>query len=751
MTQETWDKPLSESLREEAIKLFEEYAELSQVKFHRSVTPPDWKSAPTAITFSDGSDKTYGAVLYLRWISAQGAEVRLVEAKAKLTPLDQKGEAVKAEVCGAVFATRLRKYFERHSRMQVERWFHLVDSQTVLGAIQRDSYGYQTFFANRIGEIQKSAPVEDWWWISGDLNIADIITRGCSASELKEGSTWQGGPDFLKLPVEDWPIKSPREVAAQAKDNVDKMQRKSFTALITRSQSKQNPPENVDMKVKGQMLKKRPPAGWINKLIVVERFSSLQKLVGTVAWTWRVAQTWLEKDKVKDHSPSLTATERQNALRDLFLAAQEGQIFPDTALKRLVVYKDKDGVLMCGGRFQAFVEEQTAVPILPFQSWISILLAREAHSESHDGVAGTLLRMRKKAWVIKGRRHANRVVNSCVTCRKNKAKACQQVMGDLPPERITPARPFEFTTVDLFGPYKVKDEAKKRTQLKVWGIVFCCMASRAIQTDIVSDQSSEGFLLAYHRPALKELYEYLDRLNKQELEENAAKNGTEWSWKIHPANSPHRNGAAEAAVRLVKRALHNLGGDGVFTWSEFQTLLFMAANLVNERPIDAKVQSREECISYVSPNSLLLGRASSKGDSADFNFEGYTFKRLQIIQSEVKKFWSKWCQLAGPNLFVRSKWHTRERNVAIGDIVWVADQNALRGQYKLGRVVDVNKDTKGIVRDANIRVYPSYPVPVKLSKSQVKTSIPATILQRDVRRLIVLLPVEEYTKQDPKD
>ncbi|KAK7928986.1 hypothetical protein WMY93_005381 [Mugilogobius chulae] len=205
MTQETWDKPLSESLREEAIKLFEEYAELSQVKFHRSITPPDWKSAPTAITFSDGSDKTYGAVLYLRWISAQGAEVRLVEAKAKLTPLDQKGEAVKAEVCGAVFATRLRKYFERHSRMQVERWFHLVDSQTVLGAIQRDSYGYQTFFANRIGEIQKSAPVEDWWWISGDLNIADIITRGCSASELKEGSTWQGGPDFLKLPVEDWP------------------------------------------------------------------------------------------------------------------------------------------------------------------------------------------------------------------------------------------------------------------------------------------------------------------------------------------------------------------------------------------------------------------------------------------------------------------------------------------------------------------------------------------------------------------
>lgn len=31
--------------------------------------------------------------------------------------------------------------------------------------------------------------------------------------------------------------------------------------------------------------------------------------------------------------------------------------------------------------------------------------------------------------------------------------------------------------------------------------------------------------------------------------------------------------------------------------------------------------------------------------------------------------------MAGLNLFVRSKWHTRERNVAVGDVVWLADQN----------------------------------------------------------------------------
>lgn len=135
LAQSTWDKPLSEVLREEAIKLFQEYAQLGQIKLHRSLTPSGWKGKPWAITFSYGSDKSYRAVLYLGWETDQGVEVRLVESKAKLTPLDQKGDAVKAEVCSAVFAARLRKYVKKQGQMKIDCWFYLVDSQTVLGTI----------------------------------------------------------------------------------------------------------------------------------------------------------------------------------------------------------------------------------------------------------------------------------------------------------------------------------------------------------------------------------------------------------------------------------------------------------------------------------------------------------------------------------------------------------------------------------------------------------------------------------------
>lgn len=61
-----------------------------------------------------------------------------------------------------------------------------------------------------------------------------------------------------------------------------------------------------------------------------------------------------------------------------------------------------------------FNEDKTTVPGLPLEAWVSTLLAEESHKANHEGV-----------------------------------------------ERTRPAAPFEFTTIDLFGPYEVKDEVKK--------------------------------------------------------------------------------------------------------------------------------------------------------------------------------------------------------------------------------------------------------------------------------------------------
>ena len=113
----------------------------------------------------------------------------------------------------------------------------------------------------------------------------------------------------------------------------------------------------------------------------------------------------------------LTVKERKAAFQDLCLATQEGVTLPVTTLNRLVVSREEvSGLLKCHGRVQAITQGETSVPLVPYNAWISTLLTREAHEANHEGVAGTLLRVRSKAWVVLGPRIARNVIDSCMHC-----------------------------------------------------------------------------------------------------------------------------------------------------------------------------------------------------------------------------------------------------------------------------------------------------------------------------------------------
>lgn len=225
--------------------------------------------------------------------------LRLVESK--LTPLDHKGHVVKAEICGAVYAACLlsmKKYFQKPCRIRVERWYHLVGSQTVLGAIQRESYGYQMFFANRIGEIQGSTNVQNWWWIPGSRNIADIISRRASPKDLDGGSDWQAGPKFLSTPESKWPIKSAKDVAVEARENVIRLQKKAFVAALTRAGAKKE--LSQDLAQIPTDLHRLPGKNIVVNLVDVKRISRLSGLMRTLGLVWRAAKKFLRAKAMED-------------------------------------------------------------------------------------------------------------------------------------------------------------------------------------------------------------------------------------------------------------------------------------------------------------------------------------------------------------------------------------------------------------------------------------------------------------------
>ena len=74
--------------------------------------------------------------------------------------------------------------------------------------IQKESYGFNTFAATCIGEIQESSHPEEWYWVEGKANVADILTQGMKLNNLGPTSKWQNGTEFFNLPIESWPIRN---------------------------------------------------------------------------------------------------------------------------------------------------------------------------------------------------------------------------------------------------------------------------------------------------------------------------------------------------------------------------------------------------------------------------------------------------------------------------------------------------------------------------------------------------------------
>merc|ERR1712082_323642 len=91
-------------------------------------------------------------------------------------------------------------------------------------------------------------------------------------------------------------------------------------------------------------------------------------------------------------------------------------------------------------------------------------------------------------------------------------------------------------------------------------------------------------------------------------------------WQIIMPSSQHQNGAAEVIIKLVKGVkksiLHALG-ESVLSLNELNTLMVEIANLVNERPIGLKPNSVTDT-EFLSPNSILLGRCSSRLSAGPF-------------------------------------------------------------------------------------------------------------------------------------
>ena len=719
-----WDYPLPCEIQKEWSSFRESLMYVRSLTFSRSLKPANANS-PLLVIFSDGSKDAYGAVAYVRWKTPKGFEARLIAGKSRIAPL-RVLDIVRLELCGAVLNARLYSFISHQlDGINFEGVHHIIDSEIVKAMISRESYGFRTFAANRIGEIQDTTKKKDWEWVEGKLNVADLATRPLvQGTKLDAESTWQNGPEFLKIPVKEWPTR--KDTCAEMIPEL----RKNFVGSITAKE----------------------PTSLVSK-IDVTRFSQLRRLLYTTARLQKLQKKF--KKNTEGYRCSIIPEDIKYAHDSWVKHVQESLCEEIKAGKhKKLIPTMEDGIYVVGGRAERWIHStwnRQKFILLPGKHYFSKLIAEKEHIDvGHLALESTIARIRSKYWIIGVRKLVREVIRNCRHCKLKFKKLASQKMSPLPIERLKPTPPFQNVGLDYFGPFEVKGEVQKRIRGKGYGILLVCDSSRAVHAEIAQNFSTDAFLQALRRfgcmrgwpkrihsdngtqlvGATKELSSVISKLSWNEVEKFGHKFGTNWSFC--PPDAPWQNGSTEALVKSIKRALKCVMGEQIFTFAELQTVMYEAAQLVNQRPIGRHPTDPDEG-SYLCPNDLLLGRSTPDVPQGPFAEKNSLKHRLQFIEEVVDSFWKRWSREVFPNLVLEPKWHTEKRNTQPGDVVMIQDSNAIRGKWKLGVITRVLESKDGRARNVEVRY--------KNNQTEV-------LVRRPVQRLIIVVPSEEVVVDD---
>ncbi|XP_045169607.2 uncharacterized protein LOC123532268 [Mercenaria mercenaria] len=437
----------------------------------------------------------------------------------------------------------------------------------------------------------------------------------------------------------------------------------------------------------------------------------------------------------------------------------------ESHLLRLDPFLDQDGIIRVGGRIrQLDVPSNVKHPIIvPKGGHITDLIIRHFHQRVyHQGRGITINEIRDHGlWIIGISSGVSSVIYKCVTCRRLRGMVQNQKMSDLPTDRLEPAPPFTYCAVDYFGPILIKDGRK---ELKRYGVLFTCLLCRAVHVETANTLETDLFINCLRRfisirgptrqlrsdrgtnfvGVQNEFHEAASKLDSERIQEYLLKENCDLiDFEMNVPSASHMGGVWERQIRSVRNVLDSLlleHGTNLDDES-LRTFLCEASAIVNSRPLTVDSLNDPLSPTPLTPNHLLTKKSKViLPPPANFQrVDLYSRKRWRRVQYLVDQFWVRWKSKFLQNLQTRNKWHFRKRNVQIGDIVLLKDDNLPRNQWRLGRVVETTTDTDGLVRN------------VKLALPPVGSGKQSSLVyfERPIHKLIILLETEEVPVGKP--
>ena len=737
-TNANWDDPVNETDTKQGLSWKSDMKMLEKISIPRCITPPDFDLlVKTELHhFSDASSTGYGQCSYLRVVDCNGrVHVSLLGSKSRVIPLRKAITIPRAELQAAVLSTKMAEALKNdYNFANITDEIFWTDSRVTLGYITNKSKRFHVYVANRVQQIVDLSRPSQWHYVSSKINPADMASRGVSVNNLID-SCWFQGPKFL------W-----------AADLSDVLTTDNYEIAIDDPEVKANchtiSTHNSSVVTQTKSMANR-----------LEAFSTLNSAVRAISQLQNLANI-----KCKE-STRVSAFERQQAARLQILkwAQQEayakeyqqvklGKLQKGNKLANLDVFIDSKGLLRVGGRLRnselSFEEKHPIV--LPKHSHITKLVIKHCHMKvMHQGRGMTIAEIQNSGyWVVGCNALVSSLIKGCIVCRKTRRPVESQKMGDLPYTRTAIAPPFTYVGSDCFGPFYVKDYRK---ELKKYGVIFTCMASRAIHIELVDDMSTDAFINALRsfiaiRGPIRQIHtdkgaNFIGAAKElaQKKQDNEAKfscfaNSNNIEWITNTPYSSHMGGVWERHIRTIRSILNSMLSINStrLTSSTLRTFLYEVMAIINCRPL--AIETEKDSPVPLSPNQILTMKSKVVlPPPGNFNeHDIYSRKRWRVVQGLANQFWTRWQKHYLNELQVRQKWTQKSDNICVDDVVMIAQDDQVRSQWSLAKVCEVYKSKDNLVRKVKLCVVRSKDINAKGKR------VTDTYLERPIHKLVFI-------------
>jgi len=665
--QSAWRQNISwdETLPTELIDLVKSENDTFKVNVPRNIVPNE----PFELhCYADASSLGYGACAYIRTFTDNNdmKSSNILIAKSRLAPM--KGTTIpRLELMAAVLASKLVDLVLREiEKPKTIKMYS--DSQVVLCWVKNVDKTYNQFINRRVEIIRKLTQTSEWNYVPSKRNPADIISRGCSTTDLKNSDLWWTGG----IPTTEEPIET-EEV------------RTNICLEISCNLSVEN---------------NRQP------LVNLKHYSSWKKLLRIMCYVMRFINICrgnkitknISNDDIEIAQRVIVRNVQENLYENEIQLLKNGNCVPkSSSIVQLNPFFDKGSQLLkVNTRLDnSFLPDSEIFPILlPFNAELDRVIILYYHEKLlHCGVSLVLSEMRQKYWLPKGRKRIKSVIKNCNLCKRRTATNNKEKWAALPTERVDcrEIRAFQNIGLDYFGPIMSKTG-------KIYVLLITCLQVRSVHLELVPSLETAEFLNAFSRFSSRRGVPktiYSDNAKTFKGAEVTVFNVYGCTWKYIIERAPSKGGAWERLVQTVKIPLRIIVRNQVYTIWQLQTLLAKIEMVVNRRPL-TYVSENTDDVKPIRPCDFLLPPyRTQECSSSECSYDDIV-KSLLIRDRALDYFYTRWkTEFLKERLVTGIK--SGERKIEEGMVVLI-DDGRKREFWPLARILKVFKGRDQVVR-----------------------------------------------------